>query len=375
MVVMARDASELARRLARDAEAVCRHYLPNGRRQGRYWTVGDVRNAPGRSMFVRLSGPDSGPGAAGHWTDAASAEHGDLLDVIRESCGLTDFGDVAKEARRFLSLPQPEPRQASTRAHAPVPAGSPEAARRLIAMSQPIGRTLVETYLRLRGIEVVHDAGALRHHPRCYYRPDDGAPAQRPAMIAAVTDLEGKITGAHRTWLAPDGSGKAAVGTPRRAMGNLLGHAVRFGVAADVLAVGEGIETMLSLRFALSAMAMAAALSASHLAGLLLPTTLRRLYIARDADVAGDRALAALTERAAAAGIEVLALSPRRGDFNDDLQAFGLRELRAALRPQLAPQDASRFIPEVAATAGWRMTDVGCPGRSGNGAFRTAPDR
>ena len=53
---MARDASELARRLARDAEAVYRHYLSNGRRRGRYWTVGDVRNTPGRSMFVRLSG-------------------------------------------------------------------------------------------------------------------------------------------------------------------------------------------------------------------------------------------------------------------------------------------------------------------------------
>ena len=50
-------------------------------------------------------------------------------------------------------------------------------------------------------------------------------------MIARVTDLQGRITGAHRTWLAPDGSGKAAVTTPRRAMGNLLGHAVRFGVA------------------------------------------------------------------------------------------------------------------------------------------------
>ncbi len=66
---MPRGASELACRLARDTEAVCRHYLSNGRRQGRYWTVGDVRNTPGRSMFVRLSGPESGPGAAGHWTE------------------------------------------------------------------------------------------------------------------------------------------------------------------------------------------------------------------------------------------------------------------------------------------------------------------
>jgi hypothetical protein len=68
---MTRDesASDIARRLAQNAEAVCRHYLSNGRREGRAWRVGDVDNAPGRSMAVRLSGPDSGPGAAGHWTE------------------------------------------------------------------------------------------------------------------------------------------------------------------------------------------------------------------------------------------------------------------------------------------------------------------
>jgi len=62
-------AADLARRLARDAEAVCRHYLSNGRRYGRYWLVGDVANTPGRSLFVRLTGPESGKGAAGKWTD------------------------------------------------------------------------------------------------------------------------------------------------------------------------------------------------------------------------------------------------------------------------------------------------------------------
>src|ERR1700730_17263148 len=348
---MSRDASELARRLARDAEAVCRHYLSNGRREGRYWTVGDVRNTPGRSMFVRLSGPESGPGAAGHWTDAASSEYGDLLDVIRESCGLVDFRDVADEARRFLSLPCVEPRRSPKPVRIPVPAGSPEAARRLFAMSQPIRRTLVETYLRNRGIKAVHNAGALRFHPRCYYRPDDSSPTETwPAMIAAVTDLADRITGAHRTWLAPDSFGKAPDDTPRRAMGGLLCLAVRFGAADDVLAVGEGIETMLSLRCALPAMPMAAALSANHLAALLLPPALRRLYIARDADAAGDTAFAALTQRAEAAGIEALVLSPRTGDFNEDLHAFGLGALRAALRIQLAPQDVVRFM--LFATAG-----------------------
>jgi len=67
-------------RLARDAEAVCHYYLSNGRRSGRYWIAGDVQNTPGRSLYVRLSGPDYGPGAAGKWTDAATGEHGDLLD-------------------------------------------------------------------------------------------------------------------------------------------------------------------------------------------------------------------------------------------------------------------------------------------------------
>ena len=58
-------AAEIARRLSREAEAVCRHYLSNGRRKGRYWIVGDIENTPGRSLYVRLSGPDYGPGAAG----------------------------------------------------------------------------------------------------------------------------------------------------------------------------------------------------------------------------------------------------------------------------------------------------------------------
>jgi hypothetical protein len=61
------DASELTQRLARDAEAVCRRYLSAGRREGGYWLVGDVRNTPGRSMFLRLKESPKGP--AGKWTD------------------------------------------------------------------------------------------------------------------------------------------------------------------------------------------------------------------------------------------------------------------------------------------------------------------
>jgi hypothetical protein len=353
---MPRDASELAHRLAREAEAVCRHYLSNGKREGRYWLVGDVHNSPGRSMFVRLQ--DSPKGPAGKWTDGATGEHGDLLDVIRENLGLRDFREVAEEARRFLKLPRPEPEVVPKIARPAVTAGSQEAARRLFAISSPITGTIVETYLRRRGIVDVHHGGSLRFHPRCYYRPDEYRPTETwPAMIACVTDLGGRITGVHRTWLDPDGFdlirlGKAPIDTPRRAMGDLLGNAVRFGAADDdVLVAGEGIETMLSLRCLLPTLPMAAALSANHLSAIVLASSLRRLYIARDADPAGDTVQAVLLQRAEAAGIEAISLSPRLGDFNEDLHVFGLDALRTALRMQLVPEDVSRFLLRSATVA------------------------
>ena len=340
------NASELAQRLGRQAEAVCRHYLSNGRKQGNYWQVGDVRNTPGRSMFVRLTGPESGKGAAGKWTDASTGEHGDLLDVIGESLGLIDFADIAKEARRFLSLPHPEPVPQSRSAQTPpVPSGSSEAARRLWRMTQPLIGSTAEAYLRGRGITDLRGAGSLHFHPRCYYRPDEHSPTETwPAMIAAVTDLDGKITGAHRTWLDPRRRDKAPIDTPRRAMGDLLGNAVRFGIGSDVMAAGEGIETVLSLRQVLPDMPMLAALSAAHLAAILFPDTLRRLYIVRDKDPAGDGARDTLIERADAAGIEAIVISPKLGDFNEDLRTLGLEALRMEARLQVAPQDVARFM-------------------------------
>ena len=353
---MADTVRDLARRLGQQAEAVCRHYLSGGRREGGYWLVGDARNTPGRSMFVRLK--DTAKGPAGKWTDAATGEHGDLLDVIGESCGLVDFKDVADEARSFLSLPHPEPKPDPPRSRTPsAPTGSPDAARRLFAMSQPITRTLVETYLRNRGITALHGTGSLRFHPRCYYRPDEHSPTETwPAMIASVTDLAGHLTGAHRTWLDPDDFteatlGKAPIDTPRRAMGDLLGNAVRFGVVGEVMAAGEGIETMLSLRCVLPTLPMVAALSAAHLSAILFPPTLRRLYIVRDDDPAGDGAMASLIDRANAAGIEAVCLSPTLEDFNEDLRTLGINAVRAAVRMQIAPEDVARFMESPVETA------------------------
>ena len=224
-------------------------------------------------------------------------------------------------------------------------------------MSQPITGTLAEAYLHNRGLMALRKTASLRFHPRCYYRPDPHSDTETwPALIASVTNLDGGITGAHRTWLDPIGFsktnlGKAPIDTPRRAMGNLLGHAVGFGTARDVMAAGEGIETMLSLRMILSNLPMAAALSASHLAVIRFPRSLKRLYIARDDDPAGDGASARLTQRAKDAGIEAITLSPQLGDFNDDLRLLGVDALQDALRVRIAPEDVARFMNATALTA------------------------
>lgn len=337
---MPNPAADVARRLAQQAEAVCRHYLSNGSRSGRYWQVGDVANTPGQSLYVRLVGP-----SAGKWTDAATSEHGDLLDLIALNQNLPALKDKLAEARRFLALPQPEPEPRScvrSRARTSV-----EAARRLFAMARPIAGTIAEAYLRHRGITGVRHLTALRFHPNCFYRTLDGAPRKAgPALIAAVTDLQGRITGVQRTWLDPLGRGKAAMPAPRRALGQLVGNGVRFGRTGEVCVVGEGIETVLSLKLVMPEMPMVAALSASHLGALVLPDGLNRLYIACDADPAGRRACELLTQRAKAAGMTVLALHPQGGDFNDDLCAHGSEALSSALRAQMAPDDLAQIDAE-----------------------------
>jgi Toprim domain-containing protein len=341
---MMSDAALLAAHLAENAEAVCKEYLSQGRRSGNYWLVGDVHDNPGRSLFVRLEGPTSGRGAAGKWTDAATGEHGDLLDLISHNRGHTNLRDTLEEARGFLN----EPSRLVTRAPRSVPRNRGDAARRLFAASRPLCGTLAETYLKSRGITAPLRFAALRFHPNCYYRADnDSAVETWPALIAAVTDPSGAITGVLRTWLARDGSAKAPFVNPRRAMGDLLGHAIRFGVAQDVLAAGEGIETMLSLKSLLPRLPMAAALSASHLGALLLPPTLQRLYVAVDNDAAGRRAAGRLMASARRTNMEARLLVPRADDWNTDLDEFGPRRVLTRVAAQLTPEDAVRFAPRL----------------------------
>ena len=153
------------------------------------------------------------------------------------------------------------------------------------------------------------------------------------------------MTGLLRTFLKPDGAAMASIAEPRRGLGRIGGHGVRFGDPEEVMLAGEGIETVLSLKMALPDMPMTAALSAGNLGRLILPKNLRRLYVAADRDRAGRWACAKLADQARSAGIEPIRLTARLNDFNDDLLQFGLDALRIRLRRQLAVADLARFRP------------------------------
>ena len=326
--------------LAEHVEAVCRHYLSNGRRCGNYWIVGDVNNNAGRSLFVRLKGPLFGKGARGRWTDAASGEHGDLLDLIRAREGLTSFRDTLDEARRFLRAPR-EPCSARQELRSEE-CDTVALARKIWAASNPIVGTPAEAYLRARKINADLDDAPLRYHPALLYRDSlESPPRKLPALVAAVTDNSGEIRGIHRTFLDPTRKDKARVSSPRRSLGAILGHGVRFGKIDDVAVVGEGIETVLSLKSALPELPMVAALSATHLAAWELPGALRRLFVACDNDAPGRNAARRLLIRAEARGVDAVMVSSLCSDFNSDLWVTSAYTLRTRVAAVLAG-DSSR---------------------------------
>ena len=324
------NATELSRALSGHAEAVCRHYLPRGRRQGRYWICGDVRGKPGKSMHVRLAPP----GVPGKWTDEATGEHGDLLDLIQMSIDACELRDAIVEGHRFLSVPVRPAAPAASYAE-PSPSRYRDAARRIWRFCQGIEGTRAEAYLRARAIPP-RSWPALRFHPALNHR--DGDTLHRlPAMVAAVTDNRNTITAIHRTWLDPVDPAKAPLAEPRKSLGPVLGNAVRFGPAEKgrPLIAGEGIETVLSVLAAIPGVAGVAALSANKLAGFNPPDGIGLLLIARDADEDGVRGAARLGDRARRAGIDAVVVPPRLGDFNDDLARFGVHAVADTFRPHL----------------------------------------
>jgi phage/plasmid primase-like uncharacterized protein len=252
--------------------------------------------------------------------NALAVKNGDngrlLLDCKKTGCTFTDILEAAglrSGDYRPLDPATLAHRERDTRAEAE---RLSEHARRLWSDSKSIHGTPAEAYLRGRGITCPLPE-TLRFHPECWHGPT----ARRyPAIVAAVQGGAG--FGIHRTYLKPDGSGKADVEPAKMMLGSCAGGAVRLSGGASRLVVGEGIETSLSLACGLldEPVRIWAALSTSGLRGLRLPTQVGRLTIAIDGDKPGREAGHALAERAYACGWQVGILDPGDGaDWNDRL--------------------------------------------------------
>lgn len=332
-------ARDLAIQLAERAEAFCRYYLSNGHRSGGYWIVGDTANTKGRSLFVRLTGPPHGQGARGKWQDAATGEHGDLLDLLAAREGHRGLAETLAGARRFLGNPDVAARDGYIR---DVPfrtrTDTSTIARRIWDEGKPLSGTLAETYLSLRHLAPPYPAD-LRFHLALEYREHvTGEIAFYPALLAAIRDAAGGLRGIQRCWLASNGQ-KAVLDDPRRSLGHIHGHGVWLRHddrehPSGALLIGEGVETVFSLARIVPGAGMVAALSASHLAGFILPEWVRDLLIARDNDPAGIRAARKLASRAGENGINVSILRPVLKDFNADLRLLGKDVLAANLERQ-----------------------------------------
>src|SRR5262249_1020696 len=118
--------------------------------------------------------------------------------------------------------------------------------RRWEATSLAAG-TVVETYLRNRGIMTVLPRSIRFITVTCDDYPRD---MHWPALAAGIQDANGEFTGVAITALCADGSSKAPFhGDERRIYGPYRSGTVRLISELDTrIAVGEGIETMLSVQ-------------------------------------------------------------------------------------------------------------------------------
>jgi hypothetical protein len=190
------------------------------------------------------------------------------------------------------------------------------AARRIWDATKEARGTPVMLYLADRGI-FDPPPPALRYAPSLR-RPDS---TYAPAIVARVDNIDGELSGIHRTWLDRDEGGRWRR-RDRGSLGPISGGGVRLAPAANTMMVGEGIETTLTAMQACSLPGWAA-LSTSGMVALALPPIVRTVIILTDNDVngAGERAARTAAQRWLSEGRRVrIAIPPEPGtDFADML--------------------------------------------------------
>jgi hypothetical protein len=151
---------------------------------------------------------------------------------------------------------------------------------------------IINRYLASRSIVLEQCPPTLRFHPRCPRPKDENGnrPPPLPAMVALVELVQRGPMAVHRTYLRPDGSGKADLpkNKQRAGYGPVAGGAVRLGMPrpGEWLAVAEGIETSLAV-VAACGVPVWSALSAPGIRSLILPPEATHVIVCADHDANG----------------------------------------------------------------------------------------
>ena len=170
----------------------------------------------------------------------------------------------------------------------------------------------IAAYLHSRGLpgEV---PPSLRLHPSLEYWAE-GKVSTYPAIVAAVVNVHGDITGVQRTWLAEEGDGKAPVSVAKKSLGTITSATIRLvpQEPGKPLILSEGIETALACHEA-TGWPVWACVSTAGLEAVQLPAEATNIYIAVDLDrsVAGEKSAAVLARRLNSEGRTVHLVTPR----------------------------------------------------------------
>ncbi len=81
-----------------NAERLCQHFLPNGKKISQEWRVGDVSGQPGQSLGVQLTGEK-----AGLWHDRATSEGGNFHKLIAAARGYSEE-DAVSDIERAVGV-------------------------------------------------------------------------------------------------------------------------------------------------------------------------------------------------------------------------------------------------------------------------------
>ena len=253
----------------------------------------------------------------------SDAENGDITVFCFAGC---DWRDVKDALRRDGLLPAwransmspstSTPGKLSSKPRTrpdPEDAGRIALARRIWYDALPAAGTLVQTYLQGRGIDLsipptIRFAPDLRHTP---------TGMKLPTMVAAIQAPDRRVMGIHRTFLRGDGKDKVPFTKPRMMLGCCRQGAVRLAAAGPTLAIGEGIETCLTVMQE-SKVPTWAALSTIGVAGVILPPCVKEVILCPDGDGPGRDAARAAAHRFLSEGRRVRVARPPEGmDFNE----------------------------------------------------------